>query len=196
MLRLDKQQISKLKQSLTFLHVDELRDLCNKMYLPSLGKKLNLINRILHFSSTGNIINEPQIPSISLAPKHALIQLKKDSLILKGHYKNDLKTRLFFKSIIGEHFHFTAFGIDWINQRWLDSNPPTYEEFAKMWQLEYQRRKQFGSTPKEEWAYINFNQQIIKKHPLISRIEMNNMWEIERQRHKKLVIDLLIDFIK
>ncbi len=62
-------------------------------------------------------------------------------MILKGSYKNDLKTRLFFKNIVGDHFHFTAFGIDWINEKWMEGNPPTYRDYATMWQSEVDRRK-------------------------------------------------------
>ena len=43
--------------------------------------------------------------------------LQPKTKILIGAYKNDLATRLFFKELIGDHFHFTTFGIDWINER-------------------------------------------------------------------------------
>lgn len=175
-----------LKKSLLYFHVSELRELCEKLLLPSKGKKMNLIERIVHFSKTGEIIIEPKIPSVSKAQKGKDYPLLPQTLMLKGAYKNDLKTRLFFKDLIGDYFHFTAFGIDWLNTRWLEGNPPTYQEFSKMWEAEYARRKKMGSTPKEEWAYINFTQSYISEHPQSTRNEQLKAWEDERQHHIRL----------
>ena len=108
-------------------------------------------------------------------------------MILKGSYKNDLKTRLFFKSIIGDHFHFTAFGIDWINARWFAGNPPTYQEFADMWITESEKRVLEGSVPKKEWAYINFTQKFIAQVPNASRQQLLYAWETERGHNKAFI---------
>jgi hypothetical protein len=107
--------------------------------------------------------------------------------MLKGGYKNDLKTRIFFREIIGQHFHFTAFGIDWLESRWMDGNPPTYQEFADMWSKEYEFRTAYGSAPKAEWAYINFVKMHSNENPNASRNEILSSWEIERTKHKELV---------
>ena len=110
------QKLIELKESLHFLHMEELRNLSNELSLSNKGKKLELIIRIVHFLQTGEKLSSLKFPSISCAKdKNVLLLLT--SLMLKGAYKNDLKTRLFFKSIIGEYFHFTAFGIDWLNER-------------------------------------------------------------------------------
>lgn len=62
---------------------------------------------------------------------------------------------MFLKKLIGDYFHFTAFGVDWVDERWMDGNPPTYQEFVDMWRAEYKRRQETPANPKEEWAYIN-----------------------------------------
>ena len=111
--------------------------------------------------------------------------------MLKGNYKNDLKTRLFFKKIIGEHFHFTAFGIDWLNERWMLGNPPTYQEFADMWEDEYRKRQKTPASAKEEWAYIRFVQGYLIHSPESSRDALNTAWENERQRHKSIAKSML-----
>ena len=180
-----------LKEALLFLHVAELRQLCMTQGVPSHGNKVTLIARIVHFISTGEIIKEPKIPTISKAKRGCDYPLEPSVLMLKGAYKNDLKTRLFFKQLIGEYFHFTAFGIDWLNERWLEGNPPTYQEFAIMWKAEYARRQKMGSTPKEEWAYINFTQNFIKVNPKASRVAIVESWEAERKRQIKIVNELI-----
>lgn len=158
------QKLIELKESLYFLHIAELKDLANRLSLLDKGKKLELIIRIIHFLQTGEKLVTLKIPAISCAKDKNLLLLP-TSLMLKGAYKNDLKTRLFFKSIIGDYFHFTAFGIDWLNERWMEGSPPTYQEFADMWKLKYQRRKENPVVPKSEWAYINYVQSYYNKTP-------------------------------
>lgn len=169
--------------SLYYLHVSELKNYCEEFDLSVKGKKITLISRIVHFLKTGERIDLPEYPSISVAKTKKNKELRPDAFMLKGAYKNDLKTRVFFKSLIGEHFHFTAFGIDWLEERWMQANPPTYQEFADMWQNEYALRKTKGSIPKEEWAYINFVKRYLINHPQASREEILMQWEIERNKH-------------
>jgi hypothetical protein len=188
-MKLTDQQIATLKQSLNFLHVEELRDICTKFAINNAGKKGQIILRILHFLKTGEVLSEPKIPAISCGRSPSIID--PDQHILKGSYKNDLRTRIFFKNLIGDYFHFTAFGIDWINERWFAGDPPTYKEFADMWVKEYARRKKFGTTPKDEWAYINFVQQFIAEQPNASSEAILEAWNMERKRNVEIVKSLL-----
>ena len=185
---LTDQEFTALKNSLTFLHVSELKDLATKLSLVDKGNKMSLIIRILHFLHTGKKLAVPKFPENSCAQRGQIYPIHSSALMLKGSYKNDLKTRLFFKQLIGDHFHFTAFGIEWLNERWMEGNPPTYQEFAKMWQKEYEKRKNMPAAPKEEWAYINFVQKILQNSSEVSRESVNHAWECERQKHKANII--------
>lgn len=180
-----------LKKSLNFLHVAELKDICAKLKLLEKGKKGELILRIIRFIETGEKLVNITFPKISSAKPGIAYELTEDALMLKGVYKNDLKTRLFFKKLIGEHFHFTAFGIDWLNDRWMNGNPPTYEEFANMWSEEKERRKISSAEPKEEWAYINFLQDYYKKNPSSLHDSATKAWEQTREKHKHLVEEMI-----
>ena len=73
----------------------------------------------------------------------------------------------------------------------MDSSPPTYKEFAEMWQIEYQRRKKNPANPKAEWAYINFLKNYYHKYPSSSHKDAATAWEIERIKHKNYVKELL-----
>ena len=193
---INEQQLLILKEALNFLHVDELRHICAQLSLPIKGKKKVIIFGILHFIKTGELTTASYIPDISRAKRGQIYPPHPDTLILKGSYKNDLKTRLFFKQLIGEYFHFTAFGIDWLNERWLNGNPPTYQEFANMWSAEYQRRKQLGSTPKEEWAYINFAQKFVRDHKNSSHIAITEAWKNEREKQKNIAEEIIDNLSK
>jgi hypothetical protein len=96
------------------------------------------------------------MPATSLAQNYPQQTLSASSLMLYGSYKNDALTRAFFISLIGPQFHFTAFGIDWLKQRWHEGKPPTYQEFAHYWIDETQKRTDKKAAPKQEWAFINF----------------------------------------
>lgn len=110
-------EIDDFKKSLLFLHVKELKEIANLLSLTGKGNKKTIIFRICHFLLTKEKLTMPKFPEASYAVKGKTYSLSKDGLMLKGAYKNDLRNRLFFKQLIGPHFHFTAFGIDWLNER-------------------------------------------------------------------------------
>lgn len=178
------QQLIDLKKSLIFLHVGELKDLAIKLSLLDKGNKMTIIMRILYFLQTGQKLTMLKFPEKSCAKRGQNYPLDRAELMLKGSYKNDLETRIFFKRIIGNHFHFTAFGIDWLNNRWMEENPPTYDEFAKMWQEEYEKRLKIPASPKQEWAYIKFVKLCLIESPEATRDSINKAWECEREKHK------------
>ncbi|MGD2168680.1 MAG: hypothetical protein PVI40_00365 [Chlamydiota bacterium] len=187
-------QLAEIRKSLLFLYVKELKEIAAHLSLSDKGNKMTVIMRILHFLETGQRLAAPKFPKESCAQKGKIYPINENELMLKGAYKNDLETRVFFKGLIGPYFHFTAFGIDWLNERWMQGKPPTYREFAQMWEEEYQRRKKAPAPPKEEWAYINFVQNLLSKSPLIDREGVNSAWENERKKHKAKVFNLLEDF--
>lgn len=187
MQKINLSTLSALHTSLHYLYVDELRTLCERLGLSSKGKKLLLISRIMHFLTTGQKLSMLAYPPQSVGRSMQFVVPGPQVVMLKNRYKNDLENRNFFKKIIGQHFHFTAFGIDWLEDRWMAGNPPTYQEFADMWQQEYERRKQEGSIAKVEWAYINCVQRYLVEHPTASREEILAHWMAERNAHKTMI---------
>lgn len=79
--------------------------------------------------------------------------------------------------MIGQQFHFTAYGIDWLNDRWYAGEPPTYQEFADCWVTETAKRKQNKPEPKDEWQYINFMQQMAYEQPHLQKDELMAAWK-------------------
>lgn len=186
---LSKAEVQALEQSLLYLNLKELRHILDYFDLPARGSKIDLISMIIAFFSGKKIVSSQTMPSISIAKKE--VPLRVDSLILKGSYKNDLKTRNFFKSLIGDYFHFTAFGIDWIKQRWQAGDPPTYGEFAEFWQKEYLRRKSKKASPKKEWAYITFLQHYAESNPQATQDQLRKAWHDARLMHVRRVEEIL-----
>ena len=171
-----------LKESLLFMRVQELRDTCKQLNLLFSGIKGTLIQRIIYFCKTGKVAKEEIIPDISKAKKGDYYPLLPETLILYGNYRNDSATRAFMKALVGNHFHFTAFGIDWIKGHWIAGNPPSFQEFADFWQQQYLANKQKKPTPKEEWAYIKFTQNYLSTKPAASHKDIIEDWKQEQRR--------------
>ncbi len=190
-MKISKKELVTLEACLPFFMVGELKDICEKFRLPTTGQKGNLIARILHFLATGTLKAEPQMPAYSRAPRGQRQPLTPHSLILFGDYKNDLVTRMFMKTLVGNHFHFTAFGQDWMKERWFEGNPPTYGEFAQFWQNEYTKRKKSEGSPKKEWALLTFVLAFKKKNPGVSREIVCAAWYEERLRQVSMGMKIL-----
>lgn len=177
-----------LKEALCHMHVSELKSLLISLKLSNKAfNKNELVERLIYYAKTGKELPALKIPEISKAKKYINYSLAPNTLILYGSYKNDLATRKFFQQIIGNHFHFTAYGIDWLRERWLAGNPPTYAEFAKEWQDEFERNKKQNRPPKQEWAYIRFSQEFLMLYPEASKTEVNIAWENKRQEIIKYI---------
>jgi len=187
---LSKDEQINLQEMLSYLHVNELKAQLELLNLSSKAfNKSELIARLMHYAITGKELPALKIPAISKASSNTQYPLKPETKILSGAYKNDLATRNFFKQLIGNHFHFTAQGIDWLRERWLAGNPPTYAEFAREWQAEYERNKQEKRMPKQEWAYIRFVQDYAQSHPTASKKEITDAWNKKRQEYVKKVCE-------
>ena len=176
-------ELVQIEVYLYYFHVHELKETCNRFQLSSSGKKKDLILRLLSYFKSGKKQELMDFPNSSKAHKGENYPLQPKTKILMGAYKNDLNTRMFFKKLIGDHFHFTAFGIDWINERWAKGDPPTYQEFASFWENEYESRKIRKATPKKEWAYLNFIHRYSKEHPEFSKTQVVEAWKLERNSY-------------
>ena len=174
----------------------ELRRTCLRLGLSENGKKLVLIDRILTFLQTGEKRTLAPLPEISKAKRGMKYPLSPSTLILKNSYKNDLVTRNFLKALVGNHFHFTAYGIDWIEERWYAGSPPSYQEFADFWQSEHLKRQKLKVPPKKEWAYINFVQAYLVTKPNAAKDELLSMWVEEQKRQAALVDEILLGLQK
>jgi hypothetical protein len=174
---LDEQEQLQLFQALHYMKMAELKQSCSLLSIPDVGKKSELINRIMQYVQKGIILETPPIPAQSKSAHHPPQPLHPGALMLYGSYKNDAQTRAFFKTVVGPHFHFTAFGIDWLAHRWQEGDPPTYQEFARYWQEEYTRRKQDTPEPKKEWAYIRFLQRMQQENPHYPKGDLLSAWK-------------------
>ena len=99
---------------------EDLKDFCRSEGLKVSGSKEDLENRIIHYLSTGEKLNEPRITQFSNESKS---EISLDSR-LGENFKCSEDKRAFFKKEIGPGFKFKV-----KFQKWLKSNPDkTYRE--------------------------------------------------------------------
>jgi len=179
-----------LFDAIHYLNMAELKYMCTYFKLPPVGKKKDLIERIITFIQTGAITTIPEIPASSRAKKGVAYPLAPHTKMLYGNYKNDAATRAFMKTLVGKKFHYTAFGIDWLNARWLAGNPPTYAEFAAYWAQEKAHRTIKKAPLKKEWALLNFVEQFLKDYPDADRETVTASWKKTRAQmvHKTFTL--------
>lgn len=177
---MSSKNLAELEVALNYMLMEELKEVCGSLNLPHAGKKGEVVRRILHFVKVGKVLGTKSLPAVSKAIRGESYPLRAETLILSGSYKNDLGTRLFMQKLVGEHFHFTAFGQDWIRGRWMAGRPPSYREFADFWQGELAARRDKRAEPKKEWAYLNFSQSYLAKVPHASRGEIVEAWKKKR----------------
>lgn len=183
-MKLSQPEQIELKEALSHMHVAELKKELAHLGLSIKGfNKKELIDRLMHYAVTGKEIPPLEIPAISKAQRGMHYPLTPTTPMLFGSYKNDLATRLFFKQLIGNHFHYTAYGIDWLREQWLAGNPPTYAGFAHEWQAEYERNQQNKRAPKQEWALIRFCQGYIQDCPNATKDEVLAAWAEARKEY-------------
>ena len=147
---LTEHEQNSLSESMHFMKMAELQEGCRILGLPDAAKKRTHRKNNDVYSHWHHNAIARKFPMISRASlRQAPQDLHPDALMLYGSYKNDAATRAFFKTLIGSHFHYTAFGIDWLNDRWIAGKPPTYQEFADYWIAESERRKKKREEPKK-----------------------------------------------
>ncbi|WP_296873689.1 DUF6434 domain-containing protein [uncultured Methanobrevibacter sp.] len=126
---------------------DELKDFCRLEGLKVSGSKQDLENRIIHYLSTGEMLEEPVVKEVS-NNSHSTITL--DSK-LGENFKCGQDKREFFEKEIGKTFKFKV-----KFQKWLKANPDkTYREAIDAY-FEIQNSKEKTNIDKQ----FQYNQYI------------------------------------
>lgn len=139
-----------------YWYMQELVTYCREQGLPTHGHKHEVLERVRDHLR-GRRIMTPQAPARARATR----AVTDDHTItletrVGPDYKCDAKTRAFFESVIGPHFHFTAH-----LQRFRRANTHrqlTYGDLATEWIAEHERRKDknYKPTLMHTWEYNRF----------------------------------------
>jgi hypothetical protein len=134
---------------------DELAAFCRSQRLPASGPKHELVARVEAFLCG----DEP--PPVVVRPRggsHRITGPISVDTPVTDAFKSDAVTRAFFKSVIGEHFHFTAHMQAYRRAKMQAGEPLTYGDLAREWLAERRRRAEPGyrSAIAPTWQYNRF----------------------------------------
>lgn len=186
------EEFNALSQAIYFLKVDELKAFAARAGIKPRQSKQGLIDALLAVVC-GAPISDPGKQAFnprSAKSKALAARFDSDHHIVPGVYRNNATYRARFKQMIGSHFTYTNYGMDWIKQQWQDGKCPTYEAFAKYWQDEFKRRKNsndFASKPTLQ--RVNFFRKM--KALKLSKSELEHAWQAERTKNAKVAVVLL-----
>nr|WP_276519528.1 DUF6434 domain-containing protein [Bradyrhizobium elkanii] len=139
-----------------YWYLDELVDFCRHHGLPTSGPKLKIVARIEKFLKDG------KVPVDVPVRKHPKGAKRRGPITMRSRvtedYKCDDETRAFFKSVIGEHFHFTAHLQQFRRDKQGKGIPITYGELVREWKSEREKRKDknYKSPLQRTWEYNRF----------------------------------------
>ena len=120
----------------------ELVEFCKQNKLKTTGRKPELTERISYFLQNGC---PPKTNNLKSPTNKKTIQALPRSIDepIPENYTSSELYRAYFKSIIGDHFHFTAYMMKYIK-----NNPGiTFRQYTNEWQAEHERRKDKNYKP-------------------------------------------------
>lgn len=161
---------------------EELIAFCRKHALPTSGGKIEIKERILEFLETGRSIRLPRATkkfsnSTDISTNPAPLSL---NTIITSDYKNSEANRAFFKSVIGEKFHFTVNFMNFFK----NNVGKTYGDAISEWHREHELKKQgkFKTTIGKQFEYNQYFRDFFADpiNKSKSRKEATQLWMIKK----------------
>ena len=182
---LDKNFITTFKESIYFLKIEELKSVLTYFKLSTSGGKKDLIARIFNHLDIHDADDSQVTRNLPSAhPENASVETH----IMPKHYTNGREYREKFELMIGSHFTFTSYGMEWIRDCWGNGIYPSYQDFADYWSKEYDRRKNGGPY---KGPMTNRRVEFFKENSGMTKAELEELWASERQKHRDNISTLL-----
>jgi hypothetical protein len=140
-----------------YWYLGELAAFCRAEGLPASGSKLELVQRIEKYLTTGKREAPARKPAKAAraTTRSGPITLK---TVVTDDYKCDAETRAFFQSVIGDHFHFTAHLQQFRREKQRKGERLTYGDLVREWLADQERRKDknYKSNIERTWQWNQF----------------------------------------
>jgi len=156
---------------------NELVAFCRGININSSGRKIDIANRIEKYLKTGEI--EKKNANKRRKIKKGIQKVPKNiNEVILDNYTSSQLFREYFKSIIGQHFRFTAYMMKYIKNH----QEITFKEYADEWQAEYERRKNKNYRPKimKSCEYNQYMRDFFKDNPDKTRTDAIKHWKIKK----------------
>ena len=187
---LNKTDLKRLESAIYFLKVTELKQICEKFNQCNRGSKQDLINTLLAYArGDKNYSTNKQLSEAEKTLRANADRYDSSVYIVPGVYTNNKVSRTVLIDLIGRHFTFTSYGMNWIKAQWHSGHCPSYLEFADYWQAEYQKRKNRDDfASKQTLQRVNLFREM--KGENLSKQELEKAWAIERTKQATTAFSL------
>ena len=179
--RLSDNQKTLLTEAIYFLKIDELKEIAGMLDVPPKGKKGDILNQI--FAVFGIASDDFSVIDVFTLPAQHPSDASPATHIMPQHYTNGKAARALFKDLIGPHFTFTGYGMEWIKACWAADIYPSYEAFAEFWRNETERRK----TGAFKSLSTNRRVRFFRQHKGMERPALEQAWSDERAKQVGIV---------
>jgi hypothetical protein len=156
---------------------EELVAFCREIGINNSGGKIDIADKIAGYLRTGKI--ESKNTSKGEKIKKGIQKIPESiNDVIPDNYTSSQLFREYFKSIIGQQFHFTAYMKKYINGH----QGITFKEYADEWQAEYERRKNKNYKPKimKSCEYNQYIRDFFEDNPDKTRGEAIKYWKIKK----------------
>ncbi len=153
---------------------EELFEFCKKYSISSRGSKQEITERISYYLRTGKVLNiKSQISKkIPKSTEDLLVDSK-----ISDIYKNDEKHRVFFKSIIGEHFKFNVKFMNWMKK----NSGKTYQDAVDEWfRLEKEKKSGKKLSIAPQFEYNQYTRDFFQENKDLSREDAIKCWKYKK----------------
>lgn len=155
----------------------ELVSFCKEIGINSSDGKIDIADRISRYLKTGKIENKN--PNKDRKIKKSIQKTPENiNEIIPDNYTSSQLFREYFESIIGQHFHFTAYMAKYIK----DHSGITFKEYINEWCAEYERKKNKNYKPEimKSCEYNQYIRDFFKDNPDKTRAEAIKYWKIKK----------------
>ncbi len=157
---------------------EELLNFCRETGISGVGGKIEITNRIIEYLETGEVIKKVAIKKPKL-PK-ASQPISKETVI-GIEYRTYKEKKEFFKSIIGNKFHFTTHLLDYFKKH---TGKKTYSDLINEWYKEQELKKDpnFIKDIAPQFEYNTYIRDFLKDNPNKSKTDAIKYWKIKRAK--------------
>jgi len=156
----------------------ELMDFCREIGVSSNGGKIEIANRISEYLETGKVT---KIPAIRKPKLKKATQPITSETIIGIEYRTYKEKNEFFKSKIGNKFHFTVYLLDYFKK---NTGKQTYGDLVKEWFKEQELKKDpnFVKEIAPQFEYNTYIRDFMKSNPKKTRSDAIKYWKIKKSK--------------
>lgn len=157
---------------------EELVAFCRNEGISTVGGKLELVERIQTYLSTGTIVK----PETIIKKSHSTFDWKTEPLtpstIITDSYRNSENVRAFFLAEIGSHFSFNVKFMNWMKQATGKTLQDAVDEWKKINDLKKDKNYLIEIAP--QFEYNRYIRAFLADNPALTTKDAMKYWKLKK----------------